>query len=400
MSRNSLDDVPRPRTDWGRVADGVGLAGLGVFFLVATVRGLPDGFWMEAISFWPVLLVSAGIRIVFEKTPLAAGMILGPLVVVGTLFWLAWGDAPQIRPPGEWQALSADRPPGVERARVDAELAGVHVGLESRPLGPGPLRILGRCNGNSSSATATVTVQDVTPPELIVPDDMTVGMQTAAGAEVALTATAEDTCDADVEISSDEPEVFPLGATTVTFAAVDDSGNSTSGSMTVTVQGPAEIKADAENCLSGHADESRWLGIAADYIDKSLNAEYWIDETHLDSKTGHKVFNYERSAVVKLMWLLRNDKRNPLSDEARECAESALEKMVRVDRILAEIVIAEAEEAEVPDRKLRHFNKRVARVKEEMKKGDLSRDAGRFDKAITRYRNAWKHACYALRLTE
>jgi hypothetical protein len=100
------------------------------------------------------------------------------------------------------------------------------------------------------------------------------------------------------------------------------------------------------------------------------------------------------------MWLLRNDKRNPLSDEARECAESALEKMVRVDRILAEIVIAEAEEAEVPDRKLRHFNKRVARVKEEMKKGDLSRDAGRFDKAITRYRNAWKHACYALGLTE
>ncbi|MCI5192074.1 MAG: hypothetical protein D3915_02945 [Candidatus Electrothrix sp. AU1_5] len=100
------------------------------------------------------------------------------------------------------------------------------------------------------------------------------------------------------------------------------------------------------------------------------------------------------------MWLLRNDKRNPLSDEARECAESALEKMVRVDRILAEIVIAEAEEAEVPDRKLRHFNKRVAKVKEEMKKGDVSRDAGRFDKAITRYRNAWKHACYALRLTE
>jgi hypothetical protein len=255
-------------------------------------------------------------------------------------------------------------------------------------------------SGKIATATATVTVEDVTPPELLVPDDMTVGMQTAAGAEVALTATAEDTCDADVEITGDEPEVFPLGATTVTFAAVDDSGNSTSGSMTVTVQGPAEIKANAENCLSGHADESRWLGIAADYIDKSLNAEYWIDETHLDSKTGHKVFNYERSAVVKLMWLLRNDKRNPLSDEARECAESALEKMVRVDRILAEIVIAEAEEAEVPDRKLRHFNKRVAKVKEEMKKGDVSRDAGRFDKAITRYRNAWKHACYALRLTE
>mgnify|MGYP001816855753 CR=1 FL=1 len=159
MSRNSLDDVPRPRTDWGRVADGVGLAGLGVFFLVATVRGLPDGFWMEAISFWPVLLVSAGIRIVFEKTPLAAGMILGPVVVVGTLFWLAWGDPPEIRPPGEWHALSADRPPGTDRARIDVELAGVRVDLEARSLGPA-LLAEGRAASRESTPRLEVDAHD------------------------------------------------------------------------------------------------------------------------------------------------------------------------------------------------------------------------------------------------
>ncbi len=135
-SRDADDETPRPRTDWGRVADGVGLAGLGVFFLVATTRGLPDGFWMEAVSFWPVLLVSAGIRIVFEKTPLAAGMVLGPVVVVGTLFWLAWGDPPQPRPPGEWHEVAAERPEGADRARIEAELAGVRVGLEARSLAP------------------------------------------------------------------------------------------------------------------------------------------------------------------------------------------------------------------------------------------------------------------------
>lgn len=138
-SRDADDETPRPRTDWGRVADGVGLAGLGVFFLVATTRGLPDGFWMEAVSFWPVLLVSAGIRIVFEKTPLAAGMVLGPVVVVGTLFWLAWGNPPEPRPPGEWHELAAVRPEGAKRVRVRGELLGVEVTLEARALGPAVL---------------------------------------------------------------------------------------------------------------------------------------------------------------------------------------------------------------------------------------------------------------------
>ena len=132
--RDNADDA-RPRTDWGRVADGVGLAGLGAFFLVATTRGLPDGFWIDAISFWPVLLVSAGIRIVFEKTSLAAGMVLGPVVVLGTLFWLAWGDRPAAHPPGEWHELSAGRPEGTERARISAKLSGVRVAVESRSLG-------------------------------------------------------------------------------------------------------------------------------------------------------------------------------------------------------------------------------------------------------------------------
>jgi hypothetical protein len=134
--RDADTATSRPPTDWGRVADGVGLAGLGVFFLVATTRGLPDGFWIDAVSFWPVLLVSAGIRIVFEKTSFAAGMVLGPAVVLATLFWLAWGERPAALPPGEWHELSAGQPEGTERARVHAKLSGVQVGLETRSLGP------------------------------------------------------------------------------------------------------------------------------------------------------------------------------------------------------------------------------------------------------------------------
>ncbi len=135
-SSDSGSDHARPQADWRRVADGVFLAGLGVFFLLATSRGLPDGFWIEAASFWPVLLVSWGIRIVFEKTRLAYGMVLGPAIVLGTLFWLAWGDRPELPPPGEWQALSVDRPEGLDRARVQVHLGGVSVDLDARPLPP------------------------------------------------------------------------------------------------------------------------------------------------------------------------------------------------------------------------------------------------------------------------
>ena len=135
-SSDSGSDHPRLRADWRRVADGVFLFGLGVFFLLATSRGLPDGFWVEAVSFWPVLLVSLGIRLVFEKTPLAFGMVLGPVVVLATLFWLAWGDRAEFLPPGEWQALSVDRPEGVDRVKVLVHLGGVSVDLEARPLPP------------------------------------------------------------------------------------------------------------------------------------------------------------------------------------------------------------------------------------------------------------------------
>jgi hypothetical protein len=140
MTGNPGDvDAPRPRTDWGRVADGIFLAGLGVFFLVAATRGLPEGFWIEAVTFWPVLLVSAGIRIIFDKTAFAAGVILGPLVVLSSLFWLAWGHPPVPRPPGDWHALSAAAPEGTVRARLRADLAGVQLDVDTRHLEAGLL---------------------------------------------------------------------------------------------------------------------------------------------------------------------------------------------------------------------------------------------------------------------
>ena len=89
-------------------------------------------------------------------------------------------------------------------------------------------------SGNSSNATATVTVVDTTAPELTAPQDAAIegnvpgGASSGNAAIVAflVAATATDLVDAEVTITTDAPAAFfPLGTTIVTFTATDDQGN-------------------------------------------------------------------------------------------------------------------------------------------------------------------------------
>jgi hypothetical protein len=92
------------------------------------------------------------------------------------------------------------------------------------------------CNGNpAAQEMRTVNVVDTTPPVITCPADETVEQETRNGTVVSLTATATDICDADPTITSNELPIYPLGTTTVTFTATDNSGNSASCSMNVTV---------------------------------------------------------------------------------------------------------------------------------------------------------------------
>jgi len=92
-------------------------------------------------------------------------------------------------------------------------------------------------SGNSATDTQTVTVVDTTPPSITAPADVTVEQTDRAGTPVALgSAAVSDICDADPEVTNDAPAVFPLGETTVTWTATDDSGNSATATQTVTVE--------------------------------------------------------------------------------------------------------------------------------------------------------------------
>ena len=94
-------------------------------------------------------------------------------------------------------------------------------------------------NGNSTTCSSTVTVEDIEAPIITCPSDVLVsndpGVCTASSVAIGM-ATATDNCTASVTIVNDAPAVFPFGNTTVTWTATDASGNSSTCAQTVTVE--------------------------------------------------------------------------------------------------------------------------------------------------------------------
>jgi HYR domain len=96
--------------------------------------------------------------------------------------------------------------------------------------------------GNVGTGRLTVTVVDTTPPTLSVPAPLRL-QATGAGlpathsviARFLAAARAADIADASPRVSSDAPAQFRLGTTTVTFTAVDASGNRATRTSTVTL---------------------------------------------------------------------------------------------------------------------------------------------------------------------
>jgi len=92
-------------------------------------------------------------------------------------------------------------------------------------------------SGNVSQAAQMVTVVDTTPPTISAPPNVTAECTSPAGTPVALgTPTTSDICDSTLAVSNNAPPLFGLGSTSVSWTALDDSGNSASAAQLVTIQ--------------------------------------------------------------------------------------------------------------------------------------------------------------------
>jgi hypothetical protein len=92
-------------------------------------------------------------------------------------------------------------------------------------------------NGNSATASQTITVIDNELPTISAPGNLTV--QVDLGSSVATNVnlgepTVSDNCEVE-NFSNNAPESFPVGKTTVTWTVTDASGNAATATQTVTV---------------------------------------------------------------------------------------------------------------------------------------------------------------------
>jgi gliding motility-associated-like protein len=136
--------------------------------------------------------------------------------------------------------------PGIATATDNCD-AEVTISFEGETIVPGACpdsytltrtwKAVDNC-GNEATASQTITVQDVTPPVLTIPSDLTVE---CAEVPAPGTATATDNCDAEVTVTYEGETLTPGSCPdsyilTRTWKAIDNCGNEATASQTITVQ--------------------------------------------------------------------------------------------------------------------------------------------------------------------
>jgi len=81
------------------------------------------------------------------------------------------------------------------------------------------------------------SIRDTIAPSIIAPPNVIAECTSPTGTPVALgSPTVSDLCDTTPTVTNNAPALFPLGLTTVTWRATDDSGNQNTANQTVTIQ--------------------------------------------------------------------------------------------------------------------------------------------------------------------
>jgi hypothetical protein len=152
--------------------------------------------------------------------------------------------------------------------------------------------------------------------------------------------------------------------------------------------GKAEVLMRLENVLpTGDSQLDRSIEMAIADVEESLEEGYWVGRKRLDPQFGHKVFDAEKSAAVKLLKAM--DYRGfpgGLTDDLM----AALDVLVDTDKLLALTAVGDAIAAGCdPDE--------LEKAEEEMAEGEAQRDDGKHHLAIDHFKRAWEYGMMAMK---
>lgn len=130
---------------------------------------------------------------------------------------------------------------------------------------------------------------------------------------------------------------------------------------------------------------------AIKHVNKSIDGKFWLDDTYIVCKHGHKVFDEEKKAVKELKHLV--DKKDT-PQEVKDACTVAINNLVAADELLAQKLIDYAYDYGngLTEKEKEKKQKEIDKAEEEMEKALEEREKGKYDKAIDHYKKAWKHA--------
>jgi cell wall-active antibiotic response 4TMS protein YvqF len=210
---------------WGRLARGFYLVGFGTFLLLTTQDILPWSFWRDVLAFWPVFLVAIGIRMLFERSPARALVLLGPLLVLGTMMYVARRGPVRADAWQDWLTLRADRPAGISSWTLEGRLAMASLDVGSRRL-PRGLLVEGR--GTEAGSRSVRIAEDTAADRVRVTNSWSKGAflvlpgASRARCELGVTPTLPVALDLDLAFTTTR---LDIAAAPVTGAAVDGAFN-------------------------------------------------------------------------------------------------------------------------------------------------------------------------------
>ena len=145
------------RIAWRRVSRGLTFIGFGVFLFLSTQGLLHRGFWLDALTYWPVLIIAMGLRLMFDRTKAPWAVLLSPLVIMGTLTYVAWyGPEPRST---DWRTVQAEGDPQVETWSLEARMALADLDLQAGAMAPGML-LQGRTSPSNRGSVRVSTRDD------------------------------------------------------------------------------------------------------------------------------------------------------------------------------------------------------------------------------------------------